>query len=692
MRPNILFIMADQFRADAIGRVGGYARTPNLDKLAGQGCLFLNAFANSAECIPSRISLATGLYPHQSGVQTNVRCTLSPTFPNWMQSLEAVGYQTSLFGKTHLHPHEGDLRDRLLLMNRFGLQVVDETTGPRASANVRSNMTDFWEAHGAWDAFRDDYRRRFAEKPFIATPSTLPLNLYYDHYVGEAARRHIASISSQKPWFGWVSFGGPHEPWDAPEPYASMYGRHDMPLPRARTFGDDSVGSLLNARFSSPDASPPNLSPEDIADLRSNYAGNVTLIDNEIGEILSAVEARGESENTLVVFTSDHGELNGDYGLIYKGSFVDPAIKIPLIIVPPSRARHIATGHESSALVELIDVGATILDFATAEMTQPSRARSLRPVIDGSQRTHRSVAVSEFADHTCVIAELLKVEFDAAQRPVLAFDRVNDPEEGTNVVANPRYQQLISEAKQWLQRFLQETPRETDVVLTATEELIETLATVRGSNRFELWEILLKRVEATRVLELGVWKGDFAAHVLKTVPQLECYYMLDPWRPLEDWNKPANVDQASFDVIFAEAMSKTNFASEKREVLRGTTLEVIDSIPDGSLDAIYIDGDHTLRGISIDLIRAYPKIRAGGIIGGDDYTPSVWQHEETFEPTLVCPFAAYFAESQQAPLIVLDHDQFVIVKPTEPGRHFKLVETVPGYGARSLLWQVQKPR
>jgi len=87
MRPNILFIMADQFRADALGCVGGYTRTPNLDSLARDGWLFANAYANSAECIPSRISLATGLYPHQTGVDRNIQCTLSPDQPNWMQAI-----------------------------------------------------------------------------------------------------------------------------------------------------------------------------------------------------------------------------------------------------------------------------------------------------------------------------------------------------------------------------------------------------------------------------------------------------------------------------------------------------------------------------------------------------------------------------------------------------------------------------
>ena len=161
MQPNILFIMADQFRADALGLVGGYARTPNLDRLAHRGHRFTTAFANSAECIPARISLATGLYPHQTGIDRNTSCTLDPRIPNWMQAIAAAGYRTSLFGKTHLHPHDGDLRDRVPLMHAYGLETVDEIAGPRASVHVRSNLTDRWEDSNLWELYRSDFRERF---------------------------------------------------------------------------------------------------------------------------------------------------------------------------------------------------------------------------------------------------------------------------------------------------------------------------------------------------------------------------------------------------------------------------------------------------------------------------------------------------------------------------------------------------
>jgi len=162
--------------------------------------------------------------------------------------------------------------------------------------------------------------------------------------------------------------------------------------------------------------------------------------------------------------------------------------------------------------------------------------------------------------------------------------------------------------------------------------------------------------------EVGVYKGDFAAKLLEECDSIEKYYMIDPWRHLDNWNKPANTNDDIFEQFLLETKSKTDFAAEKRIILRGKTTEVIEEISDNELDFAYIDGDHTLRGIAIDLIRIFPKIRAGGWIGGDDFSRTVWQHPTNFEPTLVFPFAVYFAEAVGAPLYALPNDQYLIEK------------------------------
>jgi hypothetical protein len=226
--------------------------------------------------------------------------------------------------------------------------------------------------------------------------------------------------------------------------------------------------------------------------------------------------------------------------------------------------------------------------------------------------------------------------------------------------------------------------------MTSAEDLIARIATLRGTCREDLWLQIIERAQATVFLELGVFRGAFAEQMLRNCPSIANYYMIDPWRHLDDWNKPANVDQSEFDEIYAEAMERTAFAHERRIVLRGKTTEAIEHIPDATLDIAYIDADHSLRGIAIDLMRTYPKVRPGGILGGDDYTPTIWQHADHFEPSLVCPFAAYFAESCGAAMIIFPYNQFAIVKPLHGETAFRVIDTTQSYGPRTLLAQVAR--
>ena len=209
-----------------------------------------------------------------------------------------------------------------------------------------------------------------------------------------------------------------------------------------------------------------------------------------------------------------------------------------------------------------------------------------------------------------------------------------------------------------------------------------------ASSRTELWTRFVDETGAATVAEIGVYRGQFAAKLLGDCPGISTYYMIDPWRNLADWNKPANKPDDVFRKFFDESMERTAAHEAKRVVLRGTTAEVIDQIPDGSLDFAYIDGDHTLRGITIDLVRSWPKIRDGGWIGGDDFTPSIWQHDDAFEPTLVFPLAVHFAEAMDARIYGLPHKQFLIEKAADSGHAF--VDLTGRYGDLELKRQLDR--
>lgn len=212
----------------------------------------------------------------------------------------------------------------------------------------------------------------------------------------------------------------------------------------------------------------------------------------------------------------------------------------------------------------------------------------------------------------------------------------------------------------------------------------------RSGSRIELWVQFLQETRVKRMVEVGVYRGNFASQILRRCEAIEKYYMLDPWRHLDNWNKPANTEDDVFEQILAEARSRTDFAAEKRVILRGKTTEVVDEIPDGELDFAYIDGDHTLRGVTIDLIRLFPKVRPGGWIGGDDFCSTIWQRSTEYEPTLVFPFAVYFAEAVDARLYALPYSQFLLEKDeTQP---FDFVDLTGEYGDVFLRDQLDPDR
>lgn len=191
-----------------------------------------------------------------------------------------------------------------------------------------------------------------------------------------------------------------------------------------------------------------------------------------------------------------------------------------------------------------------------------------------------------------------------------------------------------------------------------------------AKDRTELWINFINEHKIETMAEIGVWGGTFAAEILKNCDSIKKYYMIDPWRHLDGWNKPSNIDDDRFTELLKIATEATNFAAGKRKFLIGKTTEVIREIPKDSLNFAYVDGDHTLKGITIDLISIYNRVKTNGWIGGDDFSETIWQHQVNFEPTFVFPFAVHFAEAVDENISALEHDQFLIDKNPFQGFSF----------------------
>ncbi|MDX1683142.1 MAG: sulfatase-like hydrolase/transferase, partial [Phycisphaeraceae bacterium] len=391
-KPNLLLIMTDQQRFDALGIAGDWVDTPHLDRLAAEGVHFRSCVTTSPVCVPARASLLTGRYCHNHGIWDNPDGFPAPNAPTWIQAIRNAGYETALIGKTHWHPHQGDIRDNEHLLNHWGYDIVHETVGPRATCRVRCEMTEQWEAKGLWEAHQEDYRQRFDHKPWVVRPSALPLEDYYDTWVGQRCVSYLRDAPADQPWFCHVSFGGPHEPWDTPEPWASRYKPEAMPPARdypASVTDDRPHGRLDDVP---PVSRPEGLTDEDIAAMRADYAGNVALIDDQVGQMLDTLEARGDLDRTAIVFTSDHGELNGDAGMIYKNYFLDGAVRVPLIVRTPATATGPAAGQANDSPVEWIDVGPTLVDLAGGTIQHRQFGQSLAPTLQDPTARHRDDA------------------------------------------------------------------------------------------------------------------------------------------------------------------------------------------------------------------------------------------------------------------------------------------------------------
>ena len=467
---NILFIFCDQLRADALGKDcggTGWVNTPSLDRVGREAIRFERAYTNSPVCVPARMSMATGLYPHSHGYWSNnapgpigkqsESHALDPEWPTWMSHIRDSGYRTALFGKTHLHQHIGDLRDREDLMKAYGWDHIDEIGGPRASARIGSHMNDVWKEAGLQEAYIEDYRDRYSTKIPPIRPSVLPLELYADTYVGQRAKSWLEDVGEDQPWMTWVSFGGPHEPWDTPEPYASKYAFEDMPSPLPLPSWMDEQDVDCSHRRSlrkwkkSLDGEG-GMSEEHIKKLRANYAGNVELIDNQVGQILETLESRGLMENTIIVFSADHGEMNGDMGMLHKGNFFESACRIPFLIRIPKLKK--GGAEVSLAPVELMDIGATLCDLVNLPWEGYHFSRSLKAHIEGKE-AGPSLAMSEHAGDLMICDGKYKMIVNPNGDPCLLFDLESDPGESTNILGIVKNIEIQSSLeKLWAKRML----------------------------------------------------------------------------------------------------------------------------------------------------------------------------------------------------------------------------------------------
>ena len=394
-RPNILLIMADQLRADWLGCSGNdLVRTPHMDRLAEEGTRFVRASCNSPLCAPSRASIACGLYPYRTGVLNN-EVNYPDDLTTYYQLLRRAGYRVGLVGKTDLHKpiHFYGRNGDIPFLYHLGFTDIHETEGKvnaaqfqryefrREAAEERpvGPYQRYLKAKGLLDRFVSDYRHRADEATvWHARRSVLNAEDYHDSYIGRMACEFLSRVDKESPWHAFVSFVGPHDPWDAPDEYAAVYEETRFPEAVHDEMREKPGWIRERRRTRTGD-----VTEDRIQEVRRHYSGMVTLIDSWIGRIIETLEKRHLLANTVVILTSDHGEMLGDHGLFQKQVMYEPSLRVPLIIRDPAAGPGANGGSsESHALAELVDLFPTILDYAGVEY-ESSRAAgmSLVPVV-----------------------------------------------------------------------------------------------------------------------------------------------------------------------------------------------------------------------------------------------------------------------------------------------------------------------
>ena len=394
-RPNILWLCTDQQRFDTISALGNkHIRTPNVDQLIAEGVAFLNAYSQSPICTPSRASFLTGCYPSTLHVNRNGNDYFPEAAADRLitRTLTNTGYDCGLVGKFHLSAAQGRVETR----PNDGYRVFKWSHHPKPEP--------FWpvDQHDYQRWLRDegvDWEQAYRSKPLEGWDTRglgqTGIEGRY-HQTTWCANETIAFISEPRegPWLMSINPFDPHPPFDPPAEYMERMDIAEMPLP---LFQPEEMSSQLG--FSGIDHQTQKPRSPDEYDARrmiAAYFAEIELIDDQLGRMLQALDATGQRENTIVIFTSDHGEMLGDHGLLLKGCrFYEGAVHVPLVISWPG---HFREGLHSEALVELTDIVPTLLESAGFPIPEYVRGKSLAPIPTGESDPgqHRAFVRCEY--------------------------------------------------------------------------------------------------------------------------------------------------------------------------------------------------------------------------------------------------------------------------------------------------------
>lgn len=428
-RPNILFIMTDQHHADCLGYVGKRAvQTPNLDALAGRSTWFNSMYTVSAYCAPSRTSTFTGTHLRTHRLFSN-RGNLQQWFPNIVSELKQADYWTGFVGKSHV-PHEID-------KDVDHLRTADDWKQDKQAAGVE-----------------EDYGDAFRER-FTSATSTVPRELHDTVWGGNEAIKFLDQAANKdNPWFLWYSYEPPHPPHTPLAEYEKLYDPADIEVDWDAMDRFDATRHGRRAMIEEFwTARPDRRNPIHFQQALCRYYALITMVDEQIGRVLDHLDSLGMADNTIIIFTSDHGDFAGNFGQIGKNvPGYEDLLRVPFIWHDPQRNDH---GRVVTTMHQSIDLFPSLMERLDLPVPPTVQGESFLGSLDGHPASGRDVVFAETSTLKTIRTREWKLNYFVTDPSKSALYRMGaKPDETTNLWHDERYatirQDLLMQLLQWM--------------------------------------------------------------------------------------------------------------------------------------------------------------------------------------------------------------------------------------------------
>lgn len=449
-KPNILFVMADQLAAQFLGPYGHpLTRTPHLSRLAAEGVVFENAYSTSPLCSPARATVMNGLLPSRTGVYDNA-AEFPSAIPTWAHYLRISGYRTCLSGKMHFVGP-----DQLHgLEERLTTDIYPADFGWTPDWRLRQERIDWWY-----------HNMTSVLQPGVAEITN---QLEYDDEVAFQAVRKVydyARYDAGKPFCLMASFTHPHDPYAARERFWNLYRDEDIDLPRLPRRPRSELDPHSQRLYDVSAMDDYEVTEADLRAARHGYYANISYVDDLIGKILDALEATALLDDTVVLFTSDHGDFLGERGLWYKMSFLEPSARVPFIVWQPKRF----APRRVREPVTLADILPTLVDIANGgkgRLVRRTDGRSLYRILEGAKEDPDVMAFGEYLAEGAVAPMYM-----LRKGPWKFIHTPSDPDQLFNLVDDPDETRNLSESHPLAGHFRREIEARFDISRITAEVL-----------------------------------------------------------------------------------------------------------------------------------------------------------------------------------------------------------------------------